>query len=70
MMSYLSRSQTAFHRCDKVTDMSRTKVVTFLILLCLIDMVIPVPILGLVLVHVVFTRPAWFNEVVERVYRG
>ncbi|MBT3603750.1 MAG: hypothetical protein HOE48_07720 [Candidatus Latescibacteria bacterium] len=48
--------------------MSKTQLVVVLIAICVVDMVIPVPILGLILVHVVFTRPAWFREMVDRVY--
>jgi len=49
--------------------MPKTKLVVMLIAICLVDMVIPIPILGLVLLHVVFTRPAWFQEVVDAVYQ-
>ncbi len=47
---------------------SRTKLVLILILLCLVDMVIPGPILGLVLIHVVLSRPPWFQNLVHEVY--
>ena len=45
-----------------------TKTLIFLIVLCLVDVVIPVPILGLILIYVVFQRPPWFMEVVSDIY--
>ena len=46
----------------------RIKILSFLIVLCLVDVVIPVPILGLILIYVVFQRPPWFMEVVSDIY--
>jgi len=46
----------------------KTKVLTALVLLCVVDMVIPVPILGGILVYVVVRRPAWFEQAVRDVY--
>jgi hypothetical protein len=45
-----------------------TKTLLFLIVLCLVDVVIPVPILGLILIYVVFQRPPWFMEMVSEIY--
>ena len=49
--------------------MSKTRLVVMLVVICLVDVVIPIPILGLVLLHVVLTRPVWFREVVDGVYQ-
>ena len=49
--------------------MTHTRIVASLALLCLIDTVVPVPIVGLILVHVVLTRPAWFTRAVDQIYR-
>jgi hypothetical protein len=46
----------------------QTKTVIFLILLGIIDMVIPVPILGLMLLYVVAQKPPWFADVVGKIY--
>jgi len=46
----------------------KIKTLIFLIVLCLVDVVIPVPILGLILIYVVFQRPPWFMEVVSEIY--
>jgi hypothetical protein len=48
----------------------KTKALIFLIILGIIDMVIPVPILGLVLLHVVLQRPPWFAGVVSEIYKS
>jgi len=47
-----------------------TKIVLFLILLGIIDMVIPVPILGLILIYVVAQKPPWFADVVGKIYKS
>ena len=48
----------------------QTKTMIFLISLGLVDMVIPVPILGLILIYVVAQKPPWFAEMVARIYRS
>ena len=45
-----------------------TKIIIALLILCFVDVVIPVPILGLILIYVVFQRPPWFMEVVSEIY--
>ena len=46
----------------------KIKTIIFLIVLGLGEVVIPVPILGLILIYVVFQRPPWFMEVVSEIY--
>jgi len=36
--------------------------------LCVVDLVVPIPILGLVLVYVVLEKPVWFRDLVQEVY--
>ena len=48
----------------------KTKTLVFLILLGIIDMVIPVPILGVALVYIVFQRPPWFADLVGKIYKS
>jgi hypothetical protein len=48
----------------------KTKTLIFLIILGIIDMVIPIPILAVVLLHVVFQRPPWFMDVVSEIYKS
>jgi hypothetical protein len=46
----------------------KTKALIFLIGLCVVDVIIPIPILGLILIYVVFQRPPWFMEIVSEIY--
>ena len=49
---------------------TQTKTLIFLIILGLVDMVIPVPILGLILVYVVTQKPPWFEDLVSEIYKS
>lgn len=46
----------------------RTKVLVGLISLALVDVVIPVPVIGLILMYVIFAKPSWFSDLVARIY--
>lgn len=46
----------------------RTKVLLTLSCVCLVDIIIPLPLLGLLLIYVVLEKPVWFPEWVGRVY--
>ena len=48
--------------------LSKNKLLVSLVLLCLVDMVIPVPILGILLIYVVLEKPVWFMSLVRRTY--
>ena len=47
---------------------ARTKILAILILLSIVDMIIPFPILGVVLIGVLFNKPAWFEKLVREIY--
>jgi hypothetical protein len=47
-----------------------TKILIVLIILGIVDMVVPVPILGITLIYVVLQKPLWFRVVVEEIYRN
>jgi hypothetical protein len=47
----------------------KTKTLIFLIILCIVDMLIPIPILGVILISVVFQKPLWFRDVVSEIYK-
>jgi hypothetical protein len=49
---------------------TKTKTLIFLVILGLVDMVIPVPILGLILVYVVTQKPPWFADLVGEIYKS
>jgi len=46
----------------------KTKSLVGLILLAMVDTVVPFPILGVILIYVVFQRPLWFRDVVLEIY--
>ena len=47
----------------------RNKIILILILLGLIDILIPIPIIGLILIYVVIQKPPWFKDLVKDIYR-
>jgi hypothetical protein len=47
----------------------RTKSIFVLILLGIIDVVIPIPIIGLMLIYVIVQKPSWFLDLVKDIYR-
>ena len=46
----------------------KTKSLIFLVILGIVDVIIPVPILGVILIYVVLQRPPWFTKVVREIY--
>lgn len=46
-----------------------TKIIISLTVLAVVDMIIPVPILGIILIYVVLQKPAWFMDIVSEIYR-
>jgi hypothetical protein len=46
---------------------TKTKVLLTLIVLMVFD-ILPIPVLGLLMLHVVLNRPAWFENLVHRLY--
>ena len=49
---------------------TRTKSLAWLAFLGLIDMVIPLPIIGLILLYVILEKPPWFTRMVDEIYTG
>ena len=46
----------------------KTKLLMVLVGLAVVDIVIPVPIIGIILVYVLLQKPSWFIEIAHRVY--
>ena len=46
----------------------KQKSVAGLVLLALVDLVVPLPLLGLFLIYVVLNRPLWFARLVSGIY--
>jgi hypothetical protein len=49
---------------------AKTKILSVLILLSIVDMVIPFPILGVILMGVLFNKPPWFEKLFREIYHG
>jgi hypothetical protein len=47
---------------------TKTKFLIAVAALSLVDIVIPVPILGIVLIYVLLQKPAWFRDAVWKIY--
>jgi hypothetical protein len=47
----------------------RTKSIFVLILLGMVDVVIPIPIIGMILIYVIVQKPPWFIDLVRDIYR-
>lgn len=48
--------------------MKNNHALIYVVLFSLIDVFVPVPILGLVLIYVLVSKPPWFLELVDEVY--
>ncbi len=48
----------------------KTKTLIGLAIIGIIDMVIPVPILGIVLFYIILQKPSWFPEMVSEIYES
>lgn len=48
----------------------KSKLLVYLLLLSVVDMVIPVPILGIILIYALLEKPAWFYNTVRQVYKA
>jgi hypothetical protein len=46
-----------------------TKILIYLIVLALFDLVIPIPITAIILVYVLIAKPLWFKKLVSEIYR-
>jgi hypothetical protein len=48
----------------------KTRCLIALLALAVVDIVIPIPILGAILIYVVLQKPPWFKKVVDELYGG
>ena len=47
-----------------------TKIMIYLSILALFDMIIPIPFTALILIYVIFEKPAWFRNLVIEIYNS
>ena len=45
-----------------------TKILIYLIVLALLDMIIPIPFTALILIYVILEKPPWFKNLVADIY--
>ena len=46
------------------------KIIIYLSILALLDMVIPIPFTALLLIYVILEKPAWFRNLVTDIYNS
>jgi hypothetical protein len=46
-----------------------TKVLIYLVILAVLDMVIPIPFTALILIYVILEKPVWFKNLVADIYK-
>jgi hypothetical protein len=47
---------------------ARSRTLAILVPVALVDVVIPIPILGILMIYVLLARPPWFRSLVDDVY--
>lgn len=47
-----------------------TKILIYLIVLALLDMIIPIPFTAILLIYVLSEKPAWFKKLVDDIYQS
>jgi hypothetical protein len=45
-----------------------TKILLYLIVLAVLDMIIPIPFTALILIYVLLEKPVWFKKLVDDIY--
>jgi hypothetical protein len=49
---------------------TKTKILLYLSILALVDMIIPIPFTALLLIYVIFEKPAWFKNLATEIYNS
>jgi uncharacterized protein (DUF697 family) len=49
---------------------TKTKIILYLSILALLDTIIPIPFTALMLIYVIFEKPAWFRKLVTEIYNA
>lgn len=47
----------------------KKKILLFLIIFAIVDIIIPIPIMTLILIYVLFEKPVWFKTMVLDIYK-
>ena len=46
----------------------KTQILIYLIVIAILDTVIPIPITAMGLMYILFQKPAWFRQWVDKIY--
>jgi hypothetical protein len=49
---------------------TKTKVLLYLSIRALVDMIIPIPFTALMLIYVIIEKPVWFKNLVTEIYNS
>ena len=47
----------------------KTKILIYLIILAILDMIIPIPFTTLLLIYVLLEKPEWFSTLITDIYK-
>jgi len=47
---------------------TKHKLLIYIVLIAIVDIVIPIPIMEIILVVVLFRKPGWFKELVDEIW--
>ncbi len=48
----------------------KTKILIYISILALLDMIIPIPFTALILIYVISEKPPWFKKLVTEIYNS
>ena len=48
----------------------KTKIIIYLSILAVLDMIIPIPFTAIALIYVIIEKPAWFKNLVTDIYNS
>ena len=49
---------------------TKTKLLIYISILALLDMIIPIPFTALILIYVILDKPVWFENYVNEIYNS
>ena len=53
---------------EEISMKTNTRILIYLSILTLLDMIIPIPFTALMLIYIILEKPAWFRNLVTDIY--
>lgn len=53
-----------------MSNLNKTKILIYLIIFAIFDMVIPIPFTAILLIYVLLKKPGWFQKIVTDIYNS